>query len=164
MGEARQKRLTGAEFIYLDEIAGRLEEIGEKLDRLLAFSAVQMSPMLRMFRRDQQYQFATVGAGQSGQVYLLENPQPELFVGIISQVGNTWFPHTFLEWSIDEIPKRVEYQIAPINNPKEYEKGIPFDWRVIWTAYNEDTVAHVFEVLCDGYFIERKLYRKILGE
>lgn len=161
MSNRRAERKLGGDIVYLDEIAGRLEEIGDKLDRLLAFSTVQLSPMARMFRRDQQYQFATIQAGQSGQVYLLENPQPELLVGLINEVGNTWFPNTYLEWIVDGVPKTVQYQIAPVSAPKEYGKGIPFDDRVIWRAYNQDAVGHVFEVLCDGFFVDRKVYRRI---
>jgi len=165
--EEKVKRLAGPfEIIYLDEIAGRLEDLqttlSQKLDKLADHNTLY-SPLKHPFRRDLQYQFATVGPGQTAQVYLLENPQPELLVGLITQVGNSWFANTYLEWIVDGIPKLVQYQVAPVNAPKEFEKGIPFDDRIIWRAYNDSDLSHVFEVLCDGYFVDRKTYEKIVG-
>ena len=153
---------TIAQIILLDEVSGRLEELNEKLDKMVAFNQYK-GPMIRMFRRDQQYQFATVPAGQSRRIYYLHNPQPDLLVGIIKQVANDWHANTFLEWYTDYEPKRVEYIIGQIDAPKEYEEGIPFRHEVEWIAYNNDTEEHTFGVLCDGYFIARESYLKITG-
>lgn len=149
--------------ILLDEVCGRLDEMGQKLDKLGAFITF-MGPMVRMFKRDLQYQYATVPAGSSVQVYLLKNPEPDNLVGIITQVANDWFPHTYLEWFIDYLPKRVEYSIADIEAPKEYERGIPFHSQIKWVAHNEDIADHVFGVLNDGFFIDKKIYNMIIGE
>ena len=153
---------TIAQIILLDEISGRLEEQNEKLDKVVAFNRSK-GPMIRMFRRDQQYQFATIQPGQSSRVYLLQNPQPDLLVGIIKEVANDWYPHTFLEWYTDYSPKKIEYVIGQVDAPKEYEEGIPFQHEVKWIAYNNDTVAHTFGVLCDGYFIDRETFLKTTG-
>ena len=152
-----------AQIILLDEISGRLEEQNEKLDKITAFNQFK-GPMIRMFRRDQQYQFATIPAGSSRRIYYLQNPQPDLLVGIIKQVANTWYPHTHLEWFTDYSPKRVEYVIGEVEHPKEFEEGIPFRYEVEWIAYNDDITGHTFEVLCDGYFIARDTYEKIIEE
>jgi hypothetical protein len=97
-------------------------------------------------------------------VFKLENPQPELLVGIITQVANDWYPNTSLEWFIDYHPRTVEYVIGEINNPKEYTRGIPFHSKIEWVAYNNDISDHVFGVLCDGFFIEKSYYARIVGE
>ena len=117
-----------------------------------------------MFRRDQQYQFATIPASSSGRIYYLQNPQPDLLVGIIKEVANVWYPHTHLEWFTDYSPKRIEYVIGNIEHPKEFDEGIPFKYEVEWIAHNDDTAGHVFEVLCDGYFIDKETYGKVTEE
>ena len=149
-----------AQIILLDEMCGRLEEVGEKLDKMTAFNQLK-GPMLRMFRRDLQYQFATIPAGSSGRIYYLQNPQPDLLMGIVKQVANDWYAHTFLEWFTDYSPKRVEYIIGQVDHPKEFEEGIPFKYEIEWIAYNQDTSPHTFGVLCDGYFIDLKTFKKI---
>lgn len=172
--ETRVKNLANPdiqtlEVILLDELCGRLEDLTEKLSSFNTYAG----PMTRMFPREQQYQYATVPAGAHARVYYLRNPQPDLLTGIIMQVGNSWFPRTYLEWLVDYEPKRVQYVIADVHIPKEYERGIPFEQEVEWIAYNDDwtatatynpTIGHTFEVLNDGYFIDKKLYNKIIGE
>ena len=138
-----------------------LYKMYKKLDKLSAF-ATFMGPMARMFKRDLQFQRATVSPGQYRTVWYMVNPQPDLLVGIITQVANDWFPNTVLEWFIDYHPKRVQYIIGQIDHPKEYERGIPFHDEVKWVAYNNDTVVHTFGVLCDGFFISKKLFNKIV--
>jgi len=145
--------------ILLDELCGRLEEQSEKLGAFITF----MGPMTRMFKAEWRYQYKTVPAGRSDTVFKLENPQPDLLMGIITQVANDWYPNTYLDWLIDYSPKRVEYKIAEIENPKGYERGIPFEREVRWIAYNNDVSDHVFGVLCDGFFISKKLYQKIVS-
>lgn len=148
------------QIILLDELCGRLEDLGEKLDGLKSYNTYA-GPMTRLFRRDDQYQFATIPAGTSGQVYYLRNPQPDLLVGVINQVANDWYPNTFLEWFTDYNPKRVEYIIGQVDEPKHYDRGIPFKHEVRWVAYNNSDEDHVFGVLCDGYFITVDNYNKI---
>ena len=147
--------------IMQDEMCGRLEEVTEKLDQIVAFNAFK-GPMTRLFNRGLQYQFATILAGGNGQVYLIENPQPDLLMGIVTEVGNNWFPNTYLEWRTDYIPKTVNYVVGLVQNPKEFDRGIAFEKRVEWVAYNNDIVSHVFEVLCDGFWIPKTLFNKIV--
>jgi len=149
-------------FILLDEMCGRLEEVTDKLDKLVAFNRFY-GPMTRIFKKDLQYQYATISAGGSGRIWYMVNPQPDALIGIIVQVGNSWFENTHLDWLIDGEPKKVEYVIGQIDNPKEYLRGIPFERDVEWVAYNSDDVAHTFEVLCDGFFVPKSLYQKIVG-
>ena len=149
------------QIILLDEMCGRLEELSEKLDKGRAFTTLK-GPMTRMFRRDQQYQFATIPAGSSGRVFYLENPQPDLLVGIVKEVANSWFANTYLDWYTDYTPKTVQYVIGDVHAPKEFEEGIPFHKKVEWIAYNNDTASHVFEVLCDGFFLPKELYNEVV--
>jgi hypothetical protein len=146
--------------ILLDEICGRLEDLMEKLNAYIAF----MGPMTQPFPPEKKYQYKEVKAGEHDTVFQLTNPQPELLVGIITQVANDWYPNTVLEWFIDYQPRRVEYVIGEVDNPKEYARGIPFHRIIKWVAWNNDTSDHVFGVLCDGFFINKKLYRIITGE
>jgi hypothetical protein len=139
-----------------------LYKIYKKLDKLTAW-ATFMGPMTRMFKREQQFQFATVPAGQHRRVWYMVNPEPDVLVGVIVQVANSWFPNTFLEWFIDYDSKRVDYIIGSVDQPKHFERGIPFHDEVEWIAHNRDTVAHTFQVLCDGFFISKELFNKIVG-
>jgi hypothetical protein len=144
----------------LYDMASMLEELVEKLNAYVAF----MGPMTQTFPPEEKYQYKTVKAGMHDTVFRLENPQPKLLVGIITQVANDWYPNTSLEWFIDYHPRKVEYVIGEINSPKEYSRGIPFHDRIEWVAWNNDTSDHVFGVLCDGFFINKKLYNIITGE
>jgi len=136
-----------------------IKRLNERLGAYIRF----MGPMTRMFKRELQYQYATVKAGESKTVWFMRNPQPQLLVGIITQVANSWYPNTYLEWFIDHYPKKIEYVIGDVEKPKHFERGIPFHGQVKWVAHNEDTVAHTFEVLCDGFFIPKKIFNSIVG-
>lgn len=150
------------EIIMLDELNGRIEELNQNLKAQNKYHG----PMTRLFKRGLQYQFATIQAGQLGRVYYLKNLQPDLRMGIITEVGNSWFPNTYLEWKIDYYPKRVEYVIGDVHAPKEFERGIPFEYEIEWIAVNNDVgpppTPHVFEVLCDGFFVPKEIYEKII--
>jgi hypothetical protein len=146
------------QIIYLDELCGRIEELTENLKAYNRFKG----PMTRPFKRSLQYQYATIPAGGHGRVYYLKNPQPDLLMGVITQVGNSWFSNTYLEWFVDYDPKKVEYVVGEIHNPKEYEQGIPFEYEVEWLAWNQDSADHTFEVLCDGFFLPKEVYNKIV--
>jgi hypothetical protein len=146
--------------ILLDEICGRLEDLTEKLNAYMAF----MGPMAQPFEPELKYQYKTVKAGRHDTVFKLENPSPGRLVGIITEVANDWYPNTVLEWYIDGYPRRVEYIIGNIDNPKEYARGIPFHKRIEWVAWNNDTIDHTFGILCDGFYINKKLYSVITGQ
>lgn len=132
----------------------------EKTGALATFKG----PMTRMFKRELQYQFRRLLPGQSGRVWYMMNPQPERLVGIITEVGNDWYPNTSLEWFIDYDPKFIQYQIAPTNNPKEFNRGIPFHYEVEWVAYNDGATPRTFGVLTDGFFISKGLFNKMVSE
>lgn len=153
--EMARKRL---ERVQLDDLNVRTQAM---LDNQRAFNSF-MGPMRRMFKREQQYQTKIVPAGGSDTVYILLNPQPEILVGIITQVGNGWTEGTYLEWFTDYEPKRVDYVIGAVHEPKHYERGIPFHEEVKWIGYNNTNSDYAFEVLCDGFFMDRKIYDLIV--
>ncbi len=140
-----------------------LQRIEKKQDRADAFTKF-MGPMRRVFKRERQYQYATIAPGQRGRVWFMVNPQRDLLVGIITQVAHDWYADTFLEWIIDYEPRRVDYQIAPTNNPKHFERGIPFFERIEWIAHNNSDAPATFGVLTDGFFIPRKDYDRIVDK
>ncbi|MEM1558264.1 MAG: hypothetical protein QXG12_06700 [Thermoproteota archaeon] len=138
--------------VKLDSVTRRLEE----LNKLIA-------PPLHRFPANQRYQYKLVKAGESDIVFKLDIPPDK--VGVITEVANSWYPNTYYMWSVDGAGRaeRVERQIAPIESPKQYDKGIVAFVGIEWEAYNNDTRDHVFEVLVDGYFIDKALYRRIVG-
>lgn len=148
--------------ILMEEQLERLEEQSKQLDRMISYNEFR-GPMERIFPRERIYQYQTIQPNTNGQVFILRNPQPDLLVGIITQVANNWYPQTHLEWITDYESKRVEHIIGQIDAPKHYERGLPFRHEVEWIAYNEDTVSHVFEVLCDGFFIRKEVFDKVVG-
>jgi hypothetical protein len=150
------------QIILLDELNGRLEEQSnlqrEANDRARAISTLNAPPK-RPFPPQFIYQYKTLRAGESGQIYLLRNPQPDLLVGIITRMANLRYQNTILEQFIDYNPKRIEYVTAEIHNPTKV--NIPFHEQVEWIAHNLDVKTHPFEVFCDGYFIPLKDYNNL---
>jgi len=152
--------------VYLRRIASNLNTLTQKLDTLtqrVEELTQILAPPLHRFHPNLRYQYKTVKAGEADTVYRLRIPPDK--VGIITEVANSWFANTYYMWMIDGHGRveKVERQIAALNNPKEYTKGIVSFVGIEWEAYNNDTSDHVFEVVCDGYFIDRGLYKRIVG-
>ena len=94
------------------------------------------------------YQYATIPAGSSQTLYLLE---PEPYIAFIRYVANSWYPNTYLEWRIDnEVVERIERQIAPANAPLKLERPYVCRYKMEVVAYNNDSVSHSFYFLGDG--------------
>lgn len=150
------------QIILMDELNGRLEELTltqkEANQRAKAVSTLN-APIRRPFPPQQIYQYRTLLAGESGRVYFLKNPQPDLLVGIITKLANLRYQNTIIEQFIDYEPKRIDYVTAEIHNPTDVK--IPFHHQIEWIAYNNDVKTHNFEVLCDGYFIPLKEYNNL---
>jgi hypothetical protein len=97
------------------------------------------------------HQYKLVKAGQSAVVY--EFILPRGSVGFIEDIGNTYFPNTYLTLVVDGEEQTIEREIAPINLPKRYSPPILVKNYIRWIAYNNDTEDHLFEVVCDGFII-----------
>lgn len=151
------------QIVYLDEIAGRLAEISQTLQETQRLQA----PVQHVLRFPERYQTITIPAGQSATVYLLQVRSPE-WVAVMTEVANgpTNLPwaSVYFTWLIDHEPREpaiMRYSVAPITDPKP-ERLVAYK-EIRWVGHNEDDEEHDFEVVCDGYFIERKLFGKIMA-
>jgi len=100
-------------------------------------------------------QDALVPAGQSGVVFYLRIPSD--YVAFIDQVANSYYPDCYLVWEIDGERVIVRHQMGTMNAPKEFRPPIVVFHYVKWVAYNQSTEDHWFEVLNDGYVVEREV-------
>lgn len=114
-----------------------------------------------MFRKP--YQVATVPAGQTLDVFREEIRDWPGYVGVVTHIGNDWFPNTSLTRYIDGRAQEnpIVRQIAPVNNPLVVKIFVERD--IVWTATNSDTVAHTFGILTNGYLIPKDLYDQAVG-
>jgi hypothetical protein len=103
------------------------------------------------------HQYKEIAAGESGRVYYLKIP--DSCVGFIQQVANNYFDNTYLVWKIDgaTVENKIERMIGKINNPKEFNPPFLVQDKIEFWAYNNDTIAHTFEVVCDGVAYMRKV-------
>ena len=149
--------------VYLDDLNRKMDD----LIRLTKQQILNQSPLLATTRFPTPYQFLSVNAGARNAVYTFDIKERygDTKVGLITKIGNNWFANTQLIFSVDNTDLTVERQIAPVSDPLSV--NIVFEDRVVWTAVNSDTVAHVFEALTDGYLVERELWdhlKEIRGE
>ena len=113
----------------------------------------------RMFLKPDQQ--ATVNPTTDAQVY--RQDVPEGFVGVITRMGNDWFPNTYLVRVVDNkaVEPRIRRSIAPVTDPIAVKT---FVWNeVTWRAVNNDAVPRTFGVLTDGYFIPRKIAERVVA-
>lgn len=142
--------------ITIQELGGAMKHLMERMELL----EVILSPKAedRMFRRP--YRITTVDPGTDAQVYRQEVPPG--FVGVITRIGNSWFPNTFLVRSVDNVAlePRIERSIAPVTDPMPTKVFVRKE--VVWRAVNNDGAPHDFEVLTDGFFIPAKIGERIM--
>ena len=98
------------------------------------------------------HQIKRIEPGKSDIIY--EFKIPKGYVAFIQQVGNTWFLNTHLIWAVDWHILTLERQIAPLNSPKEFNPPILAKDTIRWIGFNNDTIPHFFEVLCDGVLLK----------
>lgn len=142
------------------------EEMGLKLDAILKevktqreiaqlMSYIQLPPpSARMF--PSPYQHKEIGAGESAVLLNLDIPG-EYICGVITHLGNNWFANTYLTLNVDHQPviePKIQRQIAPVTEPTELHRFIARK-NIKWTVHNDDTAAHHFEILCNGFFVPR---------
>ncbi|GAI41136.1 unnamed protein product [marine sediment metagenome] len=144
--------------IMLSRIEKRLKGISERLEavetRGISFSPYKI------------YQYKTIQAGKSGVVYEYD---VKPYVAFIHYVGCQWFANTYYVWEIDNVrrERRIERTIgnatAPMSEPLRLEKPIVAREKIRWTAYNNDAVDHVFEVLNDGVLYPQRIAKYLGG-
>lgn len=113
----------------------------------------------RMFRSP--YQRKLINPNQEDEVYRQDVPPG--FVGIITRMGNTWFPNTYYVRVIDnKIPEpKIQRSIAPIDEPLTTKTFVRES--IIWRAQNNDGVPHTFEVVTDGFLIPASIADRIVS-
>jgi len=108
---------------------------------------------------NQPYRFRTLQPGEK--VIIWEEPITGDYLGFIDNIGNNWFPYTYIDFIVDgELIERIQkvtgelegyaFQTRPVNPPIVAKKFIR------WIAVNQDVDAHVFEVYCGGYYAKPK--------
>jgi len=98
------------------------------------------------------HQYKLVKAKSSDIVFEIIIPRD--CIGFIEQVANSWYPDTVLHFIVDDEAEIVKREIAPINSPKHYDPPIVVKNFIRWVAYNNSEEDHVFEVVCDGYYVK----------
>lgn len=132
-----------------------LKEVKAQREITQLVSYIQLPPpSARMF--PSPYQHKEVTAGESAVLFDLDIPG-EYLGGVITHLGNSWFANTYLTLDVDHRPvlePKIQRQIAPVTEPTELHRFIARK-NIKWSVHNEDTSDHVFEVLCNGFFIPR---------
>lgn len=100
------------------------------------------------------YQYRKVEAGKSAVVY--EYKLPSDYVGFIYDLALNRYAKTYLGWEIDNsMVEQIERPIGEFKKPKIFDPPYFVEKQIKFTAYNNDSKARVFEVLCDGILIRK---------
>ena len=132
-------------------------ELRDRMELLEIIMAPKMED--RMFQRP--YQIKTIDPDGEAEVY--RQDVPEGFAGVITRIGNDWFPNTVISRVIDSsvAEQRIERSLAPVTDPIAVK--IFVKERIVWRAQNNDGIAHTFGVLTDGFFIPKRALEAILA-
>lgn len=114
---------------------------------------MSVTPNLECLEFPNSFQYVLVASGQTKELFYL--PINGGYVGFIDRIACDWFENTVLEFIIDGIPKRIEYEIQ-INKPYVYEPPLVARRFIRWRAINNDTKDHYFGILCDGRLCKQK--------
>lgn len=100
------------------------------------------------------YQHKTIEAGSSGIVY--EFNLPSQYVGFIYDLALSWYRNTYLGWKIDNsMVEQIERQIGEFKRPRLFDPPYFVEKQIKFTAYNNNSKAHIFRVLCDGLLVTK---------
>jgi len=152
--------------VLLHRIMRKLDIVSDtlrKIDRRLESVEAKGIP----FHPARIHQGKVIKAGEHGVVYEYV-VLPRTYVAFIHYVGCKWFPNTYYLWEIDGIPKeKVERAIGdsedPVSEPLRLPRPVIAREKIRWVAYNNDTVDHAFEVLCDGVLYPRRVAKYLGG-
>ena len=152
------------EFLQEDEAQQLLRELKNSvmaLTRRVELLDVFLGPKREDLMFDKPYQVTTVQPGQEVEVYRQDIRLG--FVGVITHIGNDWFPSTSLSRFIDQrtAEQPIVRQIAPVNQPLAVKIFVQRE--VVWLAKNSDSVVHTFGILTNGYLIPSDLYDRTVG-
>ena len=143
------------EFLQEDDAQQALKELNSGV-RLLMRRVDSLEVLLapktldRMFQKP--FQRLLVPPGEEMEVYRQEVPRG--YTGVITRIGNDWFPNTVLSRFIDNRTNEsaIERVIAPVTDPMAVK--IFAREEIIWRAKNNDAISHTFGILTDGFFLQ----------
>ena len=100
------------------------------------------------------YQYKEVETGKSAVAYLYNMPSD--YVGFIYDLALNRYAKTYLVWEIDnEKVEQIERPIGEFTKPKLFDPPYFVQNLIRFTAYNNDSKARLFEVLCDGILVRK---------
>lgn len=135
-----------------------LMDIAEKLDKLINLTQIQRLNPLPFWRFVSVYQTRIVSAGETG-VIVWEFPVKP-FIAYAQVIANSWVENTVLHMFIDnQEVEAFERIVAQIDNPLILPKPYIAKKRIHFTADNNDSNSHIFQVVLDG-----QVYTKSEGE
>lgn len=152
------------DFIQADELQRNFEELLNGV-RLLVRRMETLEMLLAPKREDRlfekPFQVGTVQPTDEQEIY--RQTIPRQFVGVITRIGNDWFPKTVLLRFIDDrtMEPAIERIIAPVTDPLAVKIFVRNE--VVWRARNNDGVAHTFGILTDGFFLPADVAERIMA-
>jgi hypothetical protein len=131
--------------------------IGQEVERHRAVEAITSLPLITSIPTP--HQTATVPAGETKKVFEFNLPKDS--IGFILRIANVYYPGDIVRWKIDgkEVDTgHIRRVIGSINSPTEVVPWfrIPFYVSDVWEVTNRDTEDHEYEVLNEGFYIEKK--------
>jgi len=121
---------------------------------------VELLPTLPMITNiPSPHQIATVRAGGTKEVFRFNLPKG--CVGFIIRIANVYYPGDIVKWKIDgkEVDTgHIRRVIGTVNTPAEVVPWFRMSFYVsdVWEVENTDTEAHDYEVLNEGFYVEKK--------
>ena len=131
--------------------------IGQEFARVSAVEKILRLPLITNI--PSPHQVATVPAGETKEVFRFNLPKD--CVGFILRIANDYYPGDIVKWKIDgkEVDTaHIRRVIGFINSPMEVVPWfrMPFYVCTIWEVENTDTEAHDYEILIDGFYVQKK--------
>jgi len=131
--------------------------LGQEIDRRRIAEGIKHLPVITNI--PSPHQVKTVPAGATETVFKFVLPKD--CVGFILRIANVYYPGDTVKWKIDgkEVDTgHIRRVIGTINSPAEVVPWfrMPFYVSTIWEVTNNDTEDHNYEVLNEGFYVEKK--------
>lgn len=131
--------------------------IGQEVARHRVVEEIMNLPLITNI--PSPHQTKTVPAGETKTVFKFTLPKD--CVGFILRIANVYYPGDIVRWKIDgkEVDTgHIRRVIGTINSPTEVVPWFRMRFYVsdVWEVTNKDTADHDYEVLNEGFYIEKK--------
>lgn len=117
-------------------------------------------PSLEAIAFPEHFAYGSVGIGERKKIFDL--PVTAGYTAFIERIACDWFEGTdpmdtmsLLELVIDGVTRRFQYEIQ-INKPYVFDPPIVATNFIRWYVTNNDTKAHLYGVMTDGFFCRPK--------